>query len=165
VPPALLTVGHSNRSLEAFVALLRGAGVELVCDVRAAPRSRHVPHFDRPGLRAALPRARIAYRYEGAALGGRPRGEAHAGPPVPRPGFAAALARVAAWVREGRRVALLCAEEDPARCHRLGLLTPAFERDGGLRVEHLRGDGSIETTAAVHRRLAGGGQGQGLLFE
>lgn len=161
----LLTVGHSNRSLEAFVALVRGAGVTLVCDVRAAPYSRHVPHFDRPRLAIGLVAAGLAYRYEGAALGGRARSEAGAGPPVRRPGFDDAVARVGGWVREGRGVALMCAEEDPAGCHRLGLLTPAFERDAGVVVAHLRGDGTIESTEAVRRRLAGPDAGQATLFD
>ena len=49
----ILTVGHSNHEEAAFLELLRGAGVELLVDVRANPRSRY-PQFNRSALAASL---------------------------------------------------------------------------------------------------------------
>jgi uncharacterized protein (DUF488 family) len=59
----LFTIGHSTRPLPAFLALLVAHGVRQVVDVRTIPRSRRNPQFERDALRAALRKARIAYRH------------------------------------------------------------------------------------------------------
>ena len=64
------TVGHSTRSIEDFVALLRAHGVERLVDVRRYPGSRRFPHFGRDALAARLADAGIEYVHE-PALGGR----------------------------------------------------------------------------------------------
>ena len=61
----ILTIGHSNHPIENFLALLQGAGVTAVADVRSAPHSRYVPQFDHDALRAALRGAGIAHVYLG----------------------------------------------------------------------------------------------------
>ncbi|MGD9501597.1 MAG: DUF488 family protein, partial [Methyloceanibacter sp.] len=43
----ILTIGHSRHSWERFAALLEGAGVEIIADIRTAPRSRFSPHFNK----------------------------------------------------------------------------------------------------------------------
>jgi uncharacterized protein (DUF488 family) len=48
------TVGHSTRTIDEFVAMLRDNGVELVADVRTIPRSRKNPQYNRDLLRATL---------------------------------------------------------------------------------------------------------------
>jgi uncharacterized protein (DUF488 family) len=67
--PPFHTIGHSTRSLEDFAALLRGAAVDLVVDVRTVPRSRANPQFNADTLPAALAEFQIGYRHI-AALGG-----------------------------------------------------------------------------------------------
>jgi uncharacterized protein (DUF488 family) len=67
----VLTVGHSNGSLAEFLDLLRTHGVERVVDVRSAPYSRYVPHFNRESLEAELDQVDIAHGYGGEYLGGR----------------------------------------------------------------------------------------------
>jgi uncharacterized protein (DUF488 family) len=64
------TVGHSNRSIDEFVALLRAADVARVVDIRKIPRSRANPQFNETTLPAELERAGISYERV-AALGGR----------------------------------------------------------------------------------------------
>jgi len=51
----LYTVGHSNRSFEEFLALLREFGIQALADIRSLPGSRKFPHFDRENLERALP--------------------------------------------------------------------------------------------------------------
>ena len=58
---AIFTVGHSTRSLDELVALLREHDVEVLADVRTAPGSRRLPHFSRPALAALLPTRGLAY--------------------------------------------------------------------------------------------------------
>src|SRR5690606_12029525 len=66
------TIGHSTRSLDDFVELLRSYGVETVADVRSFPGSRKYPHFGREALAAALYERGFAYEWF-KALGGRRR--------------------------------------------------------------------------------------------
>jgi uncharacterized protein (DUF488 family) len=63
------TIGHSNRSLAEFEALLREAGVELVADIRKMPMSRANPQFNHDALAPALAAQGMAYEHI-AALGG-----------------------------------------------------------------------------------------------
>jgi uncharacterized protein (DUF488 family) len=58
----IFTIGHSNRSLEEFTALLLEAGVEALVDVRRLPGSRKYPHFNDDVLAAELPAHGISYR-------------------------------------------------------------------------------------------------------
>ncbi|MCG3162539.1 MAG: hypothetical protein JMDDDDMK_03798 [Acidobacteria bacterium] len=63
------TIGHSNRSLEEFVEMLRGADIDLVADIRKIPRSRTNPQFNEDALPEALAAFNISYEHI-AALGG-----------------------------------------------------------------------------------------------
>lgn len=64
------TIGHSNRSLEDFIALLREAQVECIVDVRHFPRSRSNPQFNIDTLPGGLATYSIDYEHL-PALGGR----------------------------------------------------------------------------------------------
>ena len=69
----VLTIGHSNHSPDAFMALLRLHGVREVIDVRTSPSSRYAPHFNHAPLAAMLESAGIMeYAFRGGELGGRP---------------------------------------------------------------------------------------------
>ncbi len=63
------TIGHSTRSLEEFVSLIREADIALVADIRTIPRSRTNPQFNKDTLPGALAAVGIAYEHM-AALGG-----------------------------------------------------------------------------------------------
>lgn len=65
----IFTVGHSTRTIESFIGLLRAHEVQQVADIRTFPRSRRHPHFSRDALETGLANAGIAYRHF-AALGG-----------------------------------------------------------------------------------------------
>jgi uncharacterized protein (DUF488 family) len=54
-----LTVGHSTRSLESFIELLKAHDVRYLVDVRTVPRSRHNPQFSRESLPESLTAVRI----------------------------------------------------------------------------------------------------------
>src|SRR5437899_13093507 len=64
------TIGHSNRTLEDFVTLLRSHKIECVADVRRFPGSRRYPHFNQENLGRALQEGGISYLHF-AELGGR----------------------------------------------------------------------------------------------
>jgi len=67
--PTVFTIGHSTRTLDELVQLLRGHGIERLVDVRTIPRSRHNPQFNHEILGKALHNRRFSYRHM-KSLGG-----------------------------------------------------------------------------------------------
>ncbi|BDZ38678.1 DUF488 domain-containing protein [Microbacterium suwonense] len=70
--PAILTIGHSTHPLDGFLALLRGAGVGTIIDVRRLPGSRRCPWFDQDDLSSSLAEAGIRYQHVPELTGRRP---------------------------------------------------------------------------------------------
>jgi uncharacterized protein (DUF488 family) len=69
MPQPLYTIGHSTRTIDEFVGLLRESDVRLVVDVRTVPRSRTNPQYNRDALPDTLAQFQIGYEHI-AALGG-----------------------------------------------------------------------------------------------
>jgi len=61
MPPQVHSVGHSNRSIDEFISVLKSHGIELLADIRSYPRSKRNPHFDRENLEKLLPSHGIEY--------------------------------------------------------------------------------------------------------
>ena len=125
----IFTLGHSTLPIEAFLALLQAYGIERLVDIRTIPRSRHNPQFNDTALASSLKARHLQYVHL-KALGGlrRPRKDS------PNTGwrnggfrgfadymqtaeFPDALAALIRTSRENR-VAIMCAEAVPWRCHR-----------------------------------------------
>ena len=66
------TIGHSTRSIDEFIAILKSFSIETLVDVRSFPGSRRYPHFNREALAASLREAGVAYVHL-KELGGRRR--------------------------------------------------------------------------------------------
>lgn len=144
----ILTIGHSTHPLETFIQLLQAHEVTLVADVRTVPRSRHNPQFNRETLPQQLKLAGIGYVHL-PGLGGlrHPRVDS------PNRGWRNASFRgyadymqtpeftgnLEALIRLARkdRLALMCAEAVPWRCHRSLIADALYLR--GLPVEHILG--------------------------
>jgi uncharacterized protein (DUF488 family) len=124
------TIGHSNHDIGTFLGLLGSQSIAMVADVRRFPGSRRHPQFGAEALGASLASAGIGLRHF-AGLGGR-RGKAVAGSPntawrvesfnayadhMGTGAFREELATLMALARE-RRVAIMCSEALPWRCHR-----------------------------------------------
>jgi uncharacterized protein (DUF488 family) len=154
----VLTVGHSNHSIEHFLGLLAGANIEVLADVRSSPYSRYAPQFNLRELRHSLTEAKLGYVPMGDDLGGRPTarefydqdGHVNYERLAGSAGFLAGMERL----MEGAvryRVVVMCGEEDPMDCHRRLLVGRVVERHG-FRVLHLRGDGAVEEESMVAAR-------------
>jgi len=146
--PLVCTIGHSNRSIDVFLALLTANEIGRVVDVRTVPRSRHNPQFNRDALPASLAALGIEYSYV-QQLGGL----RHAARDSPNTGWRNASFRgyadhmQSAEFEEGmdtltalageRRCVLMCAESVPWRCHRSMVADALLVR--GYRVEHIIG--------------------------
>lgn len=144
----VVTIGHSNRTIEEFIALLWTNEVSEVIDVRTIPRSRHNPQFNFDALPASLAAAGIAYSHR-SGLGGLRH--AHADSPnmawhnASFRGYADYMQSAEfadnvddiVGLAESRRCALMCAEAVPWRCHRSLIADALLVR--GVRVEDIIG--------------------------
>jgi hypothetical protein len=146
----ILTIGHSTRPLDRFIAALRENGIERLIDIRTIPRSRHNPQFNREELSASLGAAGIAYEHR-PGLGGlrHPKKDSPNGGWQNESfrGFAdymqttAFAAEIEGLIGEARaeHVAIMCAEAVPWRCHR-SLVADALSLRG-VEVEHIMSEG------------------------
>jgi len=64
------TIGHSTRTLEELVQMLKSFKIELVADIRSYPGSRRYPQFNKEALEISLPENHIQYIHL-KTLGGR----------------------------------------------------------------------------------------------
>ncbi|MEO7773192.1 MAG: DUF488 domain-containing protein [Steroidobacteraceae bacterium] len=144
--PIVFTIGHSTRALPEFIELLEGHGVTSLIDVRTVPRSRSNPQFNRETLPGTLEAAEIGYAHV-AGLGGFRRSSAES----PNRGWRNASFRgyadymqtnafsesLAGLIERlaSQRVALMCAEAVPWRCHRSLIADALVVR--GIHVEEI----------------------------
>ena len=147
----IYTIGHSTRTLDELVALLREHGVERLADIRRYPGSRRHPHFSKESLSRSLPELDIVYAHF-EDLGGR-RKPAPDSPNaalrneqfrayadyMATPAFDAAVQRL---LGDPRPSVYMCAEAVPWRCHR-NLLSDDLVRRG-IEVVHILGPGSAK---------------------
>ena len=146
--PTIFTIGHSTRSIETFVELLHAHRIERLMDVRTVPRSRRNPQFDRETLPETLRASGIGYAHV-PALGGlrHPRpdsintGWRNAGfrgyaDHMQTAVFGEHLRRLIDRARH-ERVAIMCAEAVPWRCHRSLIADALTVR--GVDVQHILG--------------------------
>jgi uncharacterized protein (DUF488 family) len=163
----LYTLGHSAHPIERFLGLLAAYHIRLLADVRSVPASRFHPQYNRRALENALTGAGIAYAYLGEGLGGRPTDPSLYMPgshppsrdrPHPMPDFSLVMQRefftngiTDLLALAGRqRTAILCSEEDPARCHRQLLIAAYLAQTApDVRVWHIRGSGALEDARLI----------------
>lgn len=126
----LLTVGHSNRAIATLLDLLGSAGATILADVRSQPYSRCYPQFSREALAASLAARGIAYRHF-PALGGKLLTTSYQ-QHMATLQFREALAELISCPAV---VAVMCAEADPAHCHRRHIADAAVAQ--GVAVTHL----------------------------
>ena len=121
------TIGHSTRSIDEFLELLRTHAIERLVDIRRYPGSRRFPHFGSAALAGSLAAAGVAYEHY-ADLGGRRRPSSDSpnsgwrndafrayADYMATPEFRSAIDRL---LTNAPSTALMCAEAVPWRCHR-----------------------------------------------
>jgi uncharacterized protein (DUF488 family) len=158
------TIGHSTRSIDQFIDLLAEHCIALLIDVRRWPMSKRYPHFNREALSASLQAKSIGYNWR-QDLGGFRKAE----PNSPNTAWHVAtfrayadfmlteeFAKIAAEIETlagAQRIALMCAEAVPWRCHRQ-LLADAF-LVRGWPVLHIMDDGCHEHKSPAFARPQG----------
>lgn len=154
----ILTVGHSNHSLERFFELLKRSAVTAIADVRSSPWSRHNPQFNRSTLKCSLRSVGIEYRFYGKQLGGRPSDPSlfHGSTAdyvamAQTQEFGDGLSMVLAGSTK-HRIALMCSEHDPLDCHRCLLVGRALA-DRGALVSHILSNAEIVSQQKIEEKL------------
>ena len=140
------TIGHSTRPIEDFLAMLAGHEISRLVDVRTIPRSRTNPQFNKDTLPASLKKTKIAYAHV-AELGGLRKPKANSPNAAWRnlsfrgyadhmqtEEFASGLEKLFEWMKKDR-IAIMCAEAVPWRCHRSLIADALTVR--GVRVEEI----------------------------
>src|SRR5271165_4327686 len=127
----IYTIGHSTRSLDELIAVLKAHGVRTLVDIRSFPMSRRLPHFNRESLEVELPKHDIAYIWM-KDLGGRRKKIRNDSPNTGLRNdafrnyadymlteeFAEAIKRLLEIAQNGN-TAIMCAERVWFQCHRM----------------------------------------------
>jgi len=133
------TIGHSNRSIDVFVKLLREHNIEVLADVRSFPTSK-VGHFKQEEMKRWLPKHLIQYVWLGNELGGYRRGgyKAHMRTKLFREGIKELFE-----IANEKRTCIMCMESNWKYCHRRFI--SAYLERRGVKVVHIiaRGQTSL----------------------
>lgn len=146
IKPIIYTIGHSKRSLEDFIRLLKANNITLAVDIRSIPHSRHNPQFNQETLPQALQQAGIAYRHlpglgglrkpnpDSLNTGWRNAGFRGFADYMQTPEFEASLRELIDLARH-EVVVIMCAEAVPWHCHRSLIADALTARN--IPVEHI----------------------------
>jgi uncharacterized protein (DUF488 family) len=157
-PRTIYTIGHSTHSFTILQSLLRKYEITAVADVRSMPVSRFAPQFNRDALKRALHESDIKYVFLGEELGARSKDQAcYVGGRVQyallaqTPEFERGIQRLLNGAKT-ERIAIMCTEQEPLDCHRTILVAPVIA-EHGVSIDHIHGDGHLESHATAMRRL------------
>jgi uncharacterized protein (DUF488 family) len=126
----LYTIGHSTHTLQEFLDILHAHRITQIVDVRTIPKSRHVPWFNEKELKSSLRKEKIGYTHipklgglrrrtkDSINLGWRNASFRSYADYMQTPEFFAGLKTLNKIIKDNTRVAIMCAEAVPWRCHR-----------------------------------------------
>ena len=161
-PKQCFTIGYGNSPIDRFITLLQTVDIGLIIDVRSSPYSRFNPHFNRENLEKSLIKNNVDYRFMGDKIGGR-----YSNPSLLFPDdtvnyrkvqetekFQDGINEVVSIISSGKKIALMCAEKEPERCHRFALISPVLQAKG-ISVIHIRPEGKLQSNEDLERELIG----------
>ena len=147
------TIGHSTRTIDEFISLLKANEIKVLADVRSWPGSKRYPHFDKDALTESLTAHGIRYEHF-PELGGKrkPNPDSHNtawrnasfrgyADYMQTPEFARAVDELVGLAKE-KRVAIMCAEAVPWRCHRSLIGDALLARN--IDVEDIMSENSVK---------------------
>jgi len=145
----IYTIGYGNRSILAFIQLLKKYQIDILIDVRSVPQSRYIPDYNSKRLELHLGNHNLRYVFLGKELGGRPSdpscytdGIVDYEKVMSKLFFLKGITEVKSLHEDGLTVAVMCAEQSPLHCHRK-LLIGDYLQGKGYQVIHIDKDGSI----------------------
>lgn len=135
----IFSIGHSNRSIAEFIAILQSFGIGTLADIRTMPASKYCPQFNKAELSASLQAAGILYIHM-PQLGGKREGGFR--PHMETKGFEVSIERLEDAAKN-IRLAYMCAEAHWTHCHRS--LISGYLHGKGWEVIHIKGQSLSET--------------------
>jgi len=159
-PKQCFTIGYGNYPIDQFIIFLQNISIDLIIDVRSSPYSRFNPHFNREKLEKSLILNDVDYRYMGDKIGGRytnpcllfPDGTVNYRKVQETEKFQEGINEVLSIISSGKKIALMCAEKEPERCHRFALISPVLQAKG-FSVIHIRPEGKLQANEDLEKDL------------
>jgi uncharacterized protein (DUF488 family) len=147
----IYSIGYGNRSIEAFIQLLKQYEIRFLLDVRSKPYSRIHPDFAYQTLQQHIENADLKYVYMGKELGGQPDdptcytadGRVDYELVKAKEFYTAGIQRLVNAQEGGHVVVLMCAELRPEECHRSKLIGETL-RDIPLDLLHITETGNLK---------------------
>ena len=159
-PEKCFTIGYGDYPIDRFITFLQNIDIDTIIDVRSSPYSRFNPHFNRENLDKSLKEKDIQYQFMGDRLGGRytdpgllfPDGTVDYRKVQDTENFQEGINEVLLIISSGKKIALMCAEKEPERCHRFALISPVLQAKG-ISVIHIRPEGQLQTNEDLEQDL------------
>ncbi len=154
----LFTIGYASFSIKDFVSTLQQHKINALVDVRSAPYSKYKPEFKKDSLNKLLVDNNISYIFSGKYVGARVEdptcyidGKLNYGLLKKTRNYQTGINRILNGMKDCR-IALMCAEKDPANCHRTFLICRTLQ-SYPIMILHILEDGSLEEHSDTERRL------------
>lgn len=154
----LYSVGHSNQTLEEFLALIMVYDINCIVDVRSVPASKYSPQFNQENLRSFLLANNVQYLHFGGEFGARrsdsidENGQVNFELAAKTPVFISGALRILRGMERGYRIAFMCSEADPLECHRFALVSRYFY-DTGIDVQHILKDTKLASHESLEKEM------------
>lgn len=157
----LYTIGYATKPFDVFVAQLKKFQINAIADVRSVPFSKVFFDYHQTALQKSLPAHNIDYVFLGKELGPRSQDPAHYDESgqvqfnrlMDSDLFKAGIQRVQVGLGKGLNIALMCAEKDPAGCHRSLLVSHYLAKQLDSDIQHIDHDGKLESQQQLEKRL------------
>lgn len=157
----LYSIGYATKPIATFIAQLEQHEISVVADVRSVPYSNAFFDYHQEALVRHLRGAGIRYVYMGAELGPRSKDPSHYDQHnqvqfvslMSSKPFLSGLERLKNGLEKGFKVALMCAEKDPAVCHRSLLIAYQWDRLLNTDTAHITHEGELEYQSELEVRL------------
>lgn len=160
----LYSIGHGNKSFEEFEGELRSFDIQYLIDVRTKPFSKWNPSFNQEILKYLLQGNGYTYVYMGDLIGGLPNdpscytdGHIDYSKVREKDFFRKGIDRLLTAAEKELRVAIMCSESEPEKCHRSKLIGQELLKHN-ISLNHIVGIGkslSQETVMAILTKGAG----------
>ena len=154
------TIGYGDYTIDLFFYFLQKTGIDTIVDVRTSPYSSYNYSFNRDNLEKFLNTHQISYLYMGDKMGGRysspnllfSDGTVNYQKVQNTEKFQEGLNQVLLIIASGKRIALMCAEKEPEKCHRFALISRALQSKG-IKVVHIRPEIRLQDNEDLENEL------------
>lgn len=156
----LFTIGCSSYDVEYLIQRLRQNKINVIVDVRSTPYSKHTPQYNANVLKKVLNTNHIIYMDFSKEFGARREekevyinNQVSFAKVMNLPIFGQGVERIKKGLCSGFRIALMCTEKDPEKCHRFSLVARGIEKKTNICSMHILADGSVVSKESIENRL------------